>query len=200
MSKIGIFGGSFNPTHITHIEIAKAFINQLNLDKCLLIPTYISPFKINNKENNFFTNQQRLDMLYLAIENLPKFEVIDYEITKQKVSYTFETIDYLKKIFKNDRLYLLIGSDQAINFKKWKKWKYIVKNVHLCIVERANVEIDLKTVIKELSYNDMEPILIDFPKNNISSTKIREMIRANKNLKGLVPQNVEQYIYKVFNY
>jgi len=101
MSKIGIFGGSFNPTHITHIEIAKAFINQLNLDKCLLIPTYISPFKINNKENNFFTNQQRLDMLYLAIENLPKFEVIDYEITKQKVSYTFETIDYLKKIFKN---------------------------------------------------------------------------------------------------
>lgn len=200
MNKIGIFGGSFNPVHNTHINIALTFVNQLNLSKCLLIPTNISPFKLESKDSNFFTVEQRLDMLNLAIKNIPKLEIDDYEIKRQEISYTYKTIKYLEQKYPNDVLYLLIGTDQAINLKKWRKWDYILEKVQLCIVERANVQSDLNNLNNELKYREKIPIIINFPKNSISSTLIRQLIKEKKDLNDLVPYRVKEYIYKLFNY
>ena len=83
MAKIGIFGGTFNPIHNGHIEIAKIAMKESNLDKVIFVPTKISP----NKKNSFNieTSFHRYEMTKKAVEDIKEFEVSDYEISKNKV-------------------------------------------------------------------------------------------------------------------
>ena len=114
--KIGIFGGSFDPIHIGHINAMIETYLKLDLDKVLVMPTYLSPFKgvVNT------SSQDRFKMLTQCLEDFDYIEVDSYEIFGQTTTYTYDTLTYLNEKFVNDDLYFIIGRDHYQSFDRWK--------------------------------------------------------------------------------
>ncbi len=194
--KVGIFGGTFNPVHNGHLIMLDKFISQMNIDQCYVVPAAISPFKTNFSVFQA-TDYDRLFMLKLAIKNINNnVEVLDYEIIKGGVSYTIDTIEFLKNIHPEDDFYLLIGADQAIAFDKWKRWEEILSNSNICIVRRPDIDNTyLEQNIKLIFGSYINKIhYIDAPIINITATQIREKLKNKDSISGLVPKQVEEYI------
>ncbi len=196
--RIGIIGGTFNPPHIAHLIIADRFAEQMRLDECYFIPAALSPFKIDDDRSLYASAEERLQMARLAIRQNPVFNVEDVELVKGGVSYSIDTISYFKNKFPEADLFLLIGTDQAVDFKKWKSWEEILKTVQLCVVRRpkalkGNTEVE---ITEELKSGFKKPQWIDAPLMEISATEIRERVLHKKSIRFVVPRNVEEYIFK----
>lgn len=194
--RIGIFGGSFNPVHTGHCIIAEQFAEQMLLDSCLLIPTFISPFKIGWQEQ--VTPMQRLRMLAIVARDNPRFHIDDVELRRKGISYTIETIQYLREKHGSAQLFLLIGGDQARDFCKWRQWQEILHEVQLCIARRPFMMTaeEEKTLLQELSIHGKQPVFITMPEMEISSKAIRERIRSGQSIRYMVPSKVVRYIKK----
>ncbi len=194
MKKIGIFGGTFNPIHIAHTTIADIFVKQLELDICFFIPTFISPFRQN--EANQASAEDRLAMAKLAISNNSKFQIDDFEIQQQGISYTINTILHFKAKFPDSIIYLLIGGDQAEHFDNWYNWQEILYHAKLCIAQRPLVDYSSNSIFMKLAINSEMPIIIDTPLMEISSTQIKENIKQHKPTAGLLKEEVAEYIQR----
>lgn len=140
--KICLFGGSFNPIHKGHIKIANEAIKQLNLDELIFIPCQKNPFK---KDVNYVNGEDRKKMIEMVLEN--KMTISDFEIKRQGISYTIDTVKYFKNKYPNDELYLLIGSDNLTKLPKWKDIDEISKLIQIVVFKREK-EIN-KTNIKK---------------------------------------------------
>ena len=176
--KIGIFGGSFNPIHNGHLYLASVALKELELDKILFVPCKKSPLPKKIIETN---NNHRLSMLTLALGektlncsflNPKPFEIEEYELNQDKISYTINTVKYLKKKYPKDKLYLLIGKEDPDSLYDWKDINKIKKLVSINV---ANVNYDIQDI-------------------NIRSTMIRDLIKNGKSISHLVPKDVEWYI------
>lgn len=132
--KIAIFGGSFDPIHNGHVSIIKYAFDYLNLDKLILVPANINPFKKTMPTLGL----HRINMLKIATEGIENVEVSDFEIKRKFKSYTIDTISYFKNIYKNDELFLLIGSDNLAKLAQWKKINEIEKLAKIVIFKRTN--------------------------------------------------------------
>jgi nicotinate-nucleotide adenylyltransferase len=135
MRRIGIVGGSFNPIHIAHLIIADRFVEQMQLDTCLFVPAYQSPFKTGQGIPDA-TPQQRLTMVERAIAQNRMFTVSDVELRRGGVSYTVDTVRHVRAEHPDAEILLLIGSDQAIEFVRWREWEELLRLAQLCIVRR----------------------------------------------------------------
>lgn len=175
----GIFGGNFNPVHKGHLILANDALNLLNLEKVLFIPAWISPFKNDISSVSF---KDRYNMLKLSTSDNKYFEVSDLEYKRKGVSYTYHTIIELLKVEKN--LCLLIGEDQAINFKKWYEWKKILETVDVYVFKRSKKNQKYPEGLKTLNTKIIE----------ISSTEIRDRIKNREPVNSLVPKEVLNYI------
>lgn len=113
--RIAIFGGSFDPPHKGHFEVAAIAVKELKLDKLIFVPTSINPFK---QEKKPILGRYRVDMLLAELGDSPSYLVSDIEIKKKGVSYSIDTIRKLKFNYKNAKLFLLIGSDNLALFSK----------------------------------------------------------------------------------
>ena len=191
--KIGILGGTFNPIHNGHIQLAQYCKNEVSLDKIFLIPTYTPPHKISKDLAN---ETHRLNMCSLASENLEGFEVCDIEIKRQGTSYTFETLNSLKEIYPDDELHLIMGADMFLTLDKWKNPESIFANAVIIAIPRNDsdkeeLERYYNTVIK-----DMGAKAVILPNNvqTVSSTFIRENIGEYKTISDLIDKNVYEYI------
>lgn len=138
MKKIGIIGGSFDPIHLGHTKIIKAAIEQLSLDQLLIIPTKNNPWK----EKTIASNQQRIRMIEIATEDIPKATVDTVELEQEHndKNYTIDTVKILKKRYPDDQLFYIVGMDQAIQFDKWKKAKKIAETVQMVTFDRKGYE------------------------------------------------------------
>ncbi len=116
--KIAIYGGAFNPVHNEHINIARAAITQLGLDKIIVVPTAISPHK---KGCMTARGKDRLQLCRLAFCGLPEVEVSDYELKRGGISYSYVTCRHFKKLYKDDELYFILGADMLQSFRFWKE-------------------------------------------------------------------------------
>ena len=177
--KIGIFGGSFDPIHRSHVRVIEESIRQLELDKILVVPTANNPWK----DSSGATKKQRLAMLEIALKRYSKVEICDYEI-KQKnkeKNYTIDTIKYLKTIYPNDQLYFIMGMDQASLFHKWLAAKEISELVQLVVFDRIGYQTNEN--IKKYHF-----IKLDLVATDDASKHIR-----NGNLHALNPE-VLKYI------
>ena len=183
--KIGILGGTFNPIHLGHLVLAKKSISILKLDKIIFIPAYISPHK---KETIDILSEHRLNMLKIALKEEKSFEKDTYEIDQKKISYTINTIKYLKNKYKtlNPEFFFLTGADQHKKLHTWKNIDQILSLVTFVIATRP------KYKIKESKYKNIKQIII--PEINISSSLIREKIRENKDISKLTPSKIINYI------
>lgn len=130
---IGIFGGSFDPVHLGHVQQAEAVIKQLNLDKLILIPTKNNPWK----DQVYTRAEDRINMLNIAFRNLANIEISSLELdSKDQKNYTIDTIKTLKKIYPNDQLFYLMGMDQCSKFHLWKDADQIAELVQLVTFDR----------------------------------------------------------------
>lgn len=192
MNKIGIMGGSFDPIHIAHMIIAEKFYSQMNLDKVIIIPTYISPFKVENTETKTGINH-RINMLQLAIEDNQIFELDLFEIDNEEISYTYKTIKYLSRKYSDSRLFLLIGADNAKSFMKWKNWDDLLKMVTLTIAARPGYD-ELDKTIEDLAQFGNKPQKLNTPNLEISSSMVRSDIKNNHSCRYSLQEKVYNYI------
>ena len=171
---IGIFGGSFDPPHRGHIEISKISLNKIKLKKVYWIVSKKNPFK--NK--SFFSLKHRMQMSKKALKKYKNIKTL-YLDDKIKSSRMIKVIDHMKKIKKQYDLYLILGSDNLLNFHKWTRWKKIVKLTKLVVFSRKGYDRKGKEsiVVKYLKKKNI--IFINNKLINISSSEIK------KNLENL---------------
>ena len=185
--KIGIFGGSFNPPHKMHKKIAIELIKKHYVDKVIFVPTG-SKYKY---KNNLLSDKVRLEMLELMCRDNNNLEVSDYEL-KEHVVYTYETLDYFKNKYKDDEIYFICGTDNLSYIDKWKKGEDILSNNKLLVIKR-NTD-DINTLLEKYKDYKDNIIVTEIEENEISSTKIREMIYNNKRAEDYLDESVYSYI------
>lgn len=189
--KIGLFGGSFDPPHFGHLQIADAAKKYFNLDEVWFIPVFISPFKTDNPPE---CAEHRLNMVKLLIEGSLEFKALDIEILKKRPSFTIDTLEQLVEQHPDYEFYLLLGQDALDHFLSWKNPEDIVKMVKLAIAPRKP-EIDLSFLknnpkIYAAALNGILPM----PVIPISSTMIRRAASKRAGLDEFVPKNIAEYI------
>ncbi len=182
----GIYGGTFDPVHNGHLITAMAVKEIRNLDKIIFIPSYIAPHKIGKHRS---PSAHRIEMIRIAIEGIPFFDYSSYEIEKKGVSYTIDTLNYLKKDY--DQIELIIGYDNLLEFKTWKDPDEILKLVKLVVLNR---KVPSEPDEKDRFYDAAE--IINTPAIDINATEIRNRVRENKPINFLVPEAVMEYIYR----
>ena len=188
MSKIGIFGGSFNPIHNGHIYVADQVQKALCLDKIIFIPTGTTPHKDNS---TLASNEHRYNMVRLAVGE--RFEVSNMEVTSSRVCYTVDTMSELMMKYPNDELYYIIGADSLVDFMCWKEPLKLFKMLHLVVVDRDDADID--AVAKEyISRYGAKITICHATPFDASSSEIRKLYAKDGTSCGLVPEAVEQYI------
>lgn len=191
--KIGVLGGTFNPIHNGHINIANKIYNEFKLEKVLFLLNKIPPHK-NYK--GILSDDIRLEMLRKAIKDYRYFDIEYYELKKDSISYTYESLEYLKNYFRDSELFFIIGSDNFINFESWKGIDKIFKSAVIVVYLRLDVHLDHVLNLKRYYENIYNADIRIFSGGiiNLSSTDIREKIIKNENIFGLVPDDVYDYI------
>ena len=193
MERIGIFGGTFNPPHIGHIQAAQQAITALGLSRLLLIPDRIAPHK--QLPENSPTPEQRLDMLRIAAADCRQIQASDIELCREGVSYTVETVTALKKLYPRAELVLLMGTDMFLSFDSWKNARKILKNTTLGVFCRGekNEETAIKEKRSELQRQGAKVELVKNDVIPISSTQMRRLL-AFHCADAFLPAGVGDYI------
>jgi len=184
--RICLFGGTFDPPHIGHLLVAQTVCEAERFDKILFIPAYQTPNKID-----VTPVENRLDMLKIAVEGNPNFEILDMELERKGISYTIDTIKIIKKeqgLNKKDIFYL-IGSDSLLEFHKWKEPKEILNECQVIVAIRPGFR---PSDIPAWILHNIQ--FANIPRFEISSTNIRHRWVENKTIRYLVTLPVWNYI------
>ena len=199
IKRLGIFGGAFDPVHKGHTQSLK-YINDLKIiDEIQVIPNYASP---HNKDIQT-DEKHRLKMLEIAFKEIKNIKLNDIELKNKTKSYTYETLKYLKEIYPEKHISLIIGLDSLFSFTTWKNWENILSLCSLLVLERKlNGSLQLNKDIERKISPDYEDFFSDHGKIlilkndliNISSTDVRLKLKKNENLAGLVDDQVLKYI------
>lgn len=190
--KYCIYGGSFDPLHIGHVSLAESAVRECGLDKLIFMPAYISPFK---QDRHVTDGRDRCGMIESVLNTNSAFCLSRYELNKEGPSYTIETLRHWDNML-DGTLYFLLGFDSAVQLDKWYCGEEILRNYHLITARRPDTDYSAgmrrieefrEKLGSDITVLDMEPV-------DASSTEIRNLIKAGKPIKGLVPPGVEEYI------
>ena len=194
MERIGIYGGTFNPPHIGHLQAAKQAVKALGLSKLLLIPAYAPPHKAALPEHSP-TARQRLEMLRIAASDCPEIEVSDLELEREGISYSCETVRELKRQYPNAELVLLMGTDMFLTFDTWMHPEEIVKNASLGVFYRGDKG-EQPAIAKKKAEMEARGVTVYLVRNEvipISSTQMRRLL-AFRCAGRFLPEGVLDYI------
>lgn len=192
VKKVAMYGGSFNPIHNGHMELAGLFIDRLDLDMVLLIPTATPPHKSGRY---MISAEHRFKMCKIAAAGNPNIQVSDIEILRQGKSYTVDTLKELKNIYKDAEIFLLMGADMFLSLETWKNYKEILNLATICTVPRNDSDFKMLLAYdKTLKKSGGKCIIIDKPVVQVSSTQVRNAVSENKSIEKLVPKGVWEYI------
>lgn len=191
MAKIGYYGGTFNPIHNGHMGVCRQAMNQLHLDRLLLIPTYVPPHKA---APDLADGHDRLEMCRLAAEGMPGVQADGYEIMRGGVSYSIDTLRYLRGQYPGDDLYLLMGTDNFLIFEHWKNWQDIGKLATLAVASREpDDKPSLYMHAQRLAIYGIRTVFLNNPVRVISSSEIRAHLAAGER-SDMVPAAVMRFI------
>lgn len=190
--KIGVFGGTFNPIHNSHLYLAREYADQLKLDRVVIVPSYIPPHK---QVDNLASGEDRLAMCRLATKDLPLFHVTDFEIQQKGKSYTYKTLRHIQEKYPGAELYLIMGSDMFMTVQDWRLAPEIFKMATLCAAEREQGELTLMEIHRQVLENQgARCVLINIQAQPLSSTQVRQMIAAGEDVSRLLHPDVWEYI------
>ncbi len=183
--RIGVFGGSFDPIHIGHLEISREALRQCKLDMVLFVVAAIPP----HKKTPEVPVARRLEMVELAIADEPDFHASRIEIQRGGPSYTAETLRELRGGYAEASFFLIVGADSAIDFSLWKSPDVVIEMANVVIAPRPGF--DPSTMEPRLR---SKALVLESPELDISSTVIRKRLREGKSIEALVPAVVDRYI------
>ena len=183
-----MFGGTFNPIHSEHKKLIKHLSSLEYLDKVLVMPTHIPP----HKTADFLADDiHRLNMCRIAVGNTEKVSVSDFEINRKGKSYTFYTVEALKKEYPRDELFVVCGGDMAITLASWHRFDELKKMCTFLVVDRPGTDKQkLREYIDALILNGAKIRYTECVTQDVSSTNIRENIEHSK----FIPKEVYAYI------
>lgn len=187
--RIGIFGGSFNPPHKMHEDIAKKLIEDNLLDKIIFVPTG-SKYKY---KNNLLPDKYRLAMTEIITSKYDFLETSDYEM-QDEVVYTCETLAHFKELYPKDEIYFICGADNLSYMDKWKNGEDILTNYKIIVINRDTNNLE-DILTKFLKYRS-NIIVADITSTSLSSTFIREQLMNSQDIKNYVDTDVIKYIQK----
>ncbi|PJI07115.1 MULTISPECIES: nicotinate-nucleotide adenylyltransferase [Clostridium] len=189
MKKKAIFGGTFDPIHNAHLNIAYKSLERFNLDEVIFIPSGNPPHKDEKKVTPACI---RYSMVQEAIKSIPKFKVSDYEIEKGGVSYTYETLKYFSQKEKDVEWFFISGLDSLMELDTWKNPDIILKLCKFIVFNRPGYR--RSQVVEQEKYLEKKYsnsiVFLDIQPINISSTIIRQKIRRNEYIGDLVPKEI----------
>lgn len=196
IKKIGIFGGSFDPVHLGHTGLAEDAMKQAGLDKVVFIPAKLQPFKLDKK---LASGEDRLEMLKLAISNTAGFEISEFELEEDGISYSYLTMRAMQEKYGDDtKLYFITGTDAFLKIDQWKNAEEMLANYSYVIGTRPGYkQEELKEFAERIrAIYGTEIININNVQIDVSSTEIRDCLSRGVSTNGLVSDEVERYIKK----
>lgn len=173
--KIGIFGGSFNPPHAMHTNMASELISKNFVDRIIFVPTGDKYSK-----QSLISADHRINMLNLLCEDNKLFSVSDFEVKNTLVS-TYQTLDYFQSLNPNDKLYFILGSDNLKELHTWKNYEYIIKNYKILVIKRDNDNV-LSIINNSFGKYSTNFLVADITLSNLSSTEIRAKLFNNSSI------------------
>ncbi len=203
--EIGIFGGTFNPIHFGHLRLAEEVRERLSLERVIFIPSCQPPLK----KEDVISADDRLNMVRMAIEGNPFFELSDIECKRKGVSYTVETLRELKGSLGNRNFVFIMGIDSFLELPLWYRPEEVIELADIAILNRPPHKIEeLYSSIyvrhnSEQKIGDVKILELSSGKNlyvmpvtglNISASEIRKLLKNGKSIKYLLPESVESYI------
>ena len=190
--RIAIYGGSFNPMHIGHEKIVDYVLNNLNMDKIIIIPVGIP----SHRENNLEESDTRLKICKEIFKGNKKIEVSDIEIKSEGKSYTYDTLLKLMDLYgENNEFFEIIGEDSLKSLKTWKNYEELLKICKFIVFRRKD---DKNIQIDEEFLNNKNIIILENEYYNISSTEIRNMVKNNEDISFFVNKKVKKLIEKEY--
>jgi nicotinate-nucleotide adenylyltransferase len=183
--RIGLFGGSFDPIHRGHCDIARAALKEAHIERVIFVVAGRPPHK---NDGTHAGAADRVAMVRAAIEGEPGMEVSTVELERKGPSYTVDTVGHFAREFPESEIYVIIGLDSLVDFPLWRRPDKILAHARLLVVPRPGVAEASPEQLR--GHYDMLP----FTETWLSSTEVRERIERGEPLDDLVPAAVADYI------
>jgi guanylate kinase/nicotinate (nicotinamide) nucleotide adenylyltransferase len=187
LKNVGLYFGSFNPVHVGHMVIANYMVEFSGLDELWFI---VSPQNPHKQKTRPLNDDDRLELLQLAVEGDERFRVSDIEFSLSKPSYTYNTLACLKDLHPEINFKILMGSDNLVNFHKWKNYESIVKNYEVIVYPRPGFDKSKAVGHKSIAITEGAPLM------EISSSFIRKAIKKGMDMRHFLPGKVWERIVK----
>ncbi len=192
MGNVVVFGGTFNPIHLGHIEIINRVLELGTTDKVIVIPTSLPPHKISS---DLACDADRFEMCKLATEHLQNVEVSDLELLRGGKSYTYDTLKQLKNLYPEIELSLVCGADMIVTFKEWHRFRDVLKMADIIAVRRVGIDnAEFDNAVRELINIGGVIDVLKGQISEISSTEIKKNIDNVEYLTRFLPEKVYNYI------
>ena len=185
--RIGVFGGTFDPPHVGHLILAADAVDVLRLDRLIFVPARTQPLKAESPP--VAGGGDRLEMLRIAAKSDPRYAVDDTEINREGLSFTVETLEALARRYPGSELFLLLGEDAFSTFEKWKDPARVRELATVAVMHRSGSRLASRSPKKSRGVETISTRQVD-----VSSTEIRERLRAGKSVRGFVTDGVEEFI------
>jgi nicotinate-nucleotide adenylyltransferase len=198
MGDIGILGGTFNPPHMGHLVMAQEALDQLDLDRVVLMPVAVPPHKEAREDPGAAA---RLELCRLAVADDDRFEVSTLEIERGGASFTVDTLRELHDVEPEHDLTFIVGGDMAQSLPAWREPEAILRLARLAVAEREGVRReDIARRLEPLHDGD-RVVFFDMPRIDVSSSAIRRRVAEGRPVRYLVPDAVaaaiaEQGLYR----
>lgn len=193
--KVGIMGGTFDPIHYGHLMLAQNALDTFSLDEILFVPSGTPWLKESTK---VLSKNKRVSMTGMAIEDNPDFALSTIEIDREGNSYSYETVEELKKGQPETDFYFIMGADSLLEIERWKHPDRLMADCTLLVAVRDDC--DKEGLEKQIAYlkDKYQADIRILPANrmDISSTKIRQMIQEGKSVRYMLPDQVIRFIQK----
>jgi len=205
--RLGVFGGTFDPVHVGHLDAAAAARTALALDGVLFIPSHLPPHREADPRATMF---HRFAMVALATNDEPAYRTSDVEVGRAGNSYTHDTLIGLHaRGWAPSQLFFIIGTDAFAQIALWREFGRLVEGTNFAVVGRSGTTLDaalagtptLTSRVRALPRphepsDETAVYLIDAATRGVSSTQIREELAAGRSITGLVPAAVERHIIR----
>lgn len=194
-TRVGMFGGAFDPPHLAHLRLAQTALSQLGLQRLHIVPTG----QAWHKSRTLTAAQHRLAMCERAFGDLPGVVIDDREIRRHGPSYTADTLSELQRLYPQSQLYLILGADQLLSFRNWVRWEAVLQQARLAVADRpldvAGISTPESAPALELSSTGIPHEVLSMPPWRLSATAVRDLAAAGDEAVGqMVPEAVSSYI------
>jgi nicotinate-nucleotide adenylyltransferase len=179
----GIFSGSFNPVHIGHLALANWLCEFAGLDEVWFVITPHNPLK---DRSNLMDDRLRYELVEASIAGYPKFKASDFEFSLPQPTYTIDTLRALEKTYPDRQFHFIMGADNWAFIKRWKESDQLISNYPILVYPRKGYEIQIPSDIPSIRK-------VDAPLMEISSTFIRESLKAGKDVRFFLPEAIRNH-------